>query len=36
VLGLIWDIGQVLVKNFDRLPFTPPPLVVLSGPSVMN
>jgi hypothetical protein len=22
---LIWDIGQVLSRNFDWLPFTPPP-----------
>jgi hypothetical protein len=34
VLGLIWEIGQVLIENFDWLKFTPsPPLVALSGPS---
>jgi hypothetical protein len=32
-LGLFWDIGQVPVRNFDWLPFTPP-LVALSGPSI--
>jgi hypothetical protein len=26
VLGQIWDIGPVLVENFNWLPFTPPPL----------
>jgi hypothetical protein len=31
-LGLGWDICQVLVRNFDWLPFIPP-LVVFSVPS---
>jgi hypothetical protein len=26
VLGLFWDIGQVLLENFYWLPFNPPPL----------
>jgi hypothetical protein len=30
-----WDIGQVLSKNFNWLPFTPPPLVAFSGPSYL-
>jgi hypothetical protein len=33
VSGWFWDIGQVSVRNFDWLPFTPP-LVAVSGPSV--
>jgi hypothetical protein len=33
-VDLIWDIGQVPAKNFDWLPFTPPPLVAFSGPSI--
>jgi hypothetical protein len=32
VSGWFWDIGQVPVRNFDWLPFTPP-LVAVSGPS---
>jgi hypothetical protein len=30
----VWDIGQVTVSNFDWHPFTPPPLVAFSGPSI--
>jgi hypothetical protein len=36
-VGSNLDIGQVLVKNFNWLLFTPPPpLVALSGPSTIN
>jgi hypothetical protein len=32
-VGSVWDIGQVPARNFDWLPFTPPPLVAFSSPS---
>jgi hypothetical protein len=35
VSGWSWDIGQVPLRNFDWLPFTPP-LVAFSGPLKTN